>query len=161
MDIERLTKLAEWLENGAKHERISFDMREGIVVRKVEDVDPSSPDTCQTACCLAGAATQFFDPAWVERMWGDVWMGDRPAFFSEYSLYEDDDPTYSTDNTPIAFGGISGHAQDLLDLSWTQAHSLFTPGNFDADYNDPAWAARVIRRLIATGKVDWDAEKEA
>lgn len=62
-------------------------------------------------------------------------------------------------------GGDGGMPEDkataLLDLDCTTASNLFyggimtVDGQVDLEDITPAWAARCIRKLIATGEVDW------
>lgn len=40
MNIERLTKLAEWLENGALHNDVKFDMSKGIAITSIREMKP-------------------------------------------------------------------------------------------------------------------------
>lgn len=147
MNIERLTKIAEWLENGALHEHIKFDITNGFVFRLVpgSDVKP----TCATSCCLAGAAVQFFnDPAKliakaIELNWSRNFIG--------------------SDKQEIAWIVINGEARELLDLDILQADALFEPWfrgnqsflghNESEDFNDAALAAKTIRNFIATGGI--------
>lgn len=147
MNIERLTKLAEWLEAGAKHERITFDMTRGLAFKITEDFDPSKAAACATSCCIAGAAVQFFGNV-------DELVAADPLPQPHWHRVEE-----------FAWWRVRDEAELLLDLDYTKATSLFEPhcvygGGLD-DYNDPAWAARTIRRLIATGEVDWEATREA
>ena len=59
--------------------------------------------------------------------------------------------------------GSEACARGLLDLRLGQAEELFAP-NYPApaDWGDvtPAWAARCIRKLIATGEVDWEGTRD-
>ena len=53
-----------------------------------------------------------------------------------------------------------GQAQ--LGLTFEQAVRLFEPEGFSTGkYDSPAWGARVIRKLIATGEVDWAGTRRA
>jgi len=47
----------------------------------------------------------------------------------------------------------------ILGLSYRQRTDLFFPSLFDT--TDTEHAARVVRHLIATGEVDWNATREA
>lgn len=147
MNKKRLEKLAEWLEGGAKHKRLTFRMDRGYVF-ETKDFDPDKPTDCGVACCIAGAAMQFFAP---------VETAKRVA--REYKDYG-----WLEDQRGLDFDGKSGigeRAAELLNLTPEQAHHLFVPSRlFLSDYNDPAWAARTIRHLIATGEVDWEATRE-
>lgn len=61
-----------------------------------------------------------------------------------------------------------GIGADYLDLEYTQAKHLFTPGVFitvdgeevSAYAATPKQAAKVLRHLAATGEVDWDVACE-
>ncbi|MFQ6309882.1 hypothetical protein [Lysobacter capsici] len=161
MNTERLIKLAEWLEAGAKHERITFDMSKGIELRIPQEFEPSQATSCNSSCCLAGATIQFF---------GDV------RELADISF----DPWRSLDAgmqaRELNWWNIADQAEMLLDLSRTQASYLFKPWNYHifADlprernsnlnkseaFNDPAWAARTIRHLIATGEANWEATRQ-
>lgn len=167
MNTERLTKLAEWLEAGAPHERTEFNMSNGLVYYGVQSNDDGEPpdaeyvvNHCRTSCCIAGAAVQFFNtPArLLEKEWADT--------------------GYADGTESIGWLRVSLEATELLNLSVEQAAQLFTPqaryqmcmpnysdvveyerlkryGNLDS-YSDPAWAARTIRHFLATGEVDWE-----
>lgn len=142
MNIELLTKIAEWLEAGGKHEKKSFNMETGIRFHITDLNLKDDINDCRTSCCLAGAAVQF---------------GGETA-----KVYDNDG---SVDNykPEVNFGLVADEAQELLQLSEEQAEDLFTPNNRLGKslsyYNDAAWAARTIRHLIATGEVDWMAVK--
>lgn len=171
MNIERLTTLAEWLEAGAPHKRIKFDMSNGLVyygLRSNDDGEPPDAEYvvnhCRTSCCIAGAAVQFFN---------------TPARLLEQ---EWDHSGYAEGTETIGWLRVSLEAAELLDLSFEQAAQLFTPQaryqtrtrnysdvveyerykrycNLD-NYSDPAWAARTIRHFLATGKVDWEGNDQ-
>lgn len=157
MNIERLTRLAEWLEGGAMHHRINFDMNKGI---SIEEVPPTVEElsACGTSCCIAGAAVQFFDEDFDEWLRGMI----APT--------DDELEAVAGTETEVGWYSVLVKARRLLELSEKQAESLFEPharhdrftdrGDL-AYYNDPDWAARVIRNLIATGAVDWEGTKEA
>lgn len=149
MNTERLEHLARWLEGGAQHARVRFDMTTGYELI-AEEFNPDAPSDCGAVCCIAGAAVQFFAT--------DQEKLERHAAF-KIGLEEDDE------DEPLDWRVVFDQAQDLLELSREQAAELFVPGNGGEitdyagtlhSYNDPAWAARTIRHLIATGEVDWD-----
>lgn len=148
MNIDRLTKLAEWLEAGAPHERIRFDMREGIAFDP-EQFSPRDLANCGTSCCLAGAAVQFFGSA--QR------LSDDGALWGHFS------------GVPkLGWPDVRDEAMELLNLESPVADDLFQPigvADFDDEYlwffNDPARAAATVRKLIATGEVDWGFDPEA
>ncbi len=149
MHIPRLTQLAEWLEAGAPHKNgvDHFDMGHGVAVT-----------SCGTACCIAGAATQFFG--------GEV---GQSLLQEAKQVYEeelgDDLPTPRGEAPWQGDGlidGVFGHAMELLELDQNQARELFTPKPIDQNFWSlitPAEAAQTIRQLIATGEVDWSHSK--
>lgn len=143
MNEERLNILAEWLEGGAQHERITFDMSTGLAYDEIVELDPNKIAQCGSSCCIAGAAVQFFN---------------NPPAMIETALKKRD---INESKTEIPWWTVKEEAASLLDLDVKTAHLLFEPAGGEklAEYNDPYWAGRVIRRLIATGEVDWDACK--
>lgn len=141
MNTELLVKLAEWLEAGAPHERITFDMNEGIVITDRKFDPDKDIATCNTSCCLAGAAVMLFN---------------KPQALKDHIVDEGDFGPF------IAWQVVHAEARDVLDLDYEQSRKLFEPSFFfkydDLQaYNDPAWAARTVRHLIETGVVDWNA----
>ena len=153
MNIANLEFIAEWLEAGAPHKGKvkGFNIEVGVQARK------GDAPACGTTCCIAGAATQFFNDDD-----GSILRCARENF----SVWSDDDATAEADWDKVFF-----EAQDLLGLTFNQAQELFVPigtespdsifgnGNADwSDFNDPQKAARVIRNLIKTGTVDWSIE---
>lgn len=115
------------MSNGVKLEEAAFDKKD------LSD--------CQTSCCIAGAATQFFDKTWLDTLIAErLSTGELDADDLELPFYG----SY----------GVFYQAQELLDLDDEQAENLFTPGGryttSFAEYNNPAWAARTICHLIAT-----------
>lgn len=189
MHIERLTALANWLEGGAQHKLrignrdVVFDMNVGIkpLAGVGEEFDPSS---CGTACCVAGAAVEFFAPEEATKLIQRSW--EEAAGLIDDVITRGDDPTEMDDewwNDALAIGFQGGdpehplifeQAQKLLGLSHEQASMLFLPHEAIAgvgvdapliydppghvelrDYTDPAWGARTIRHGLATGRFDW------
>ena len=146
MNIERLTKIAEWLEGGAKHVNISFDMTKGLVITE-EALSAKDPTACGTVCCIAGAAIAF-NPGAVN----------KPALFGEHNYYAKDEIGEYT-KCEVNWERVFRNGMQVLGLTEVQAWKLFTPRGLSV-YNDPAWAARTIRRLIATGEVDWEAARD-
>jgi hypothetical protein len=158
MDNQRLEEIATWLEGGAKHESITFDMAKGIFVRTNVEIPASEVDltACSTSCCIAGAAVEFAhkdDVGYLHKLLdgGEV---DRDA--------------EGHDGYQGVWGIISHEAMELLDLDYDTANQLFRPDEYGngpygelEPYSDPAWAARVIRKLIATGEVDWAGTETA
>lgn len=136
MNKQRLAAIAEWLEGGAKHADVEFDMSVSLIPYDPENADHNK---CGTTCCIAGAAVHFFDP----------------KFEAAESPGEE-----------VSWFRVKDRALKLLDLDYVTGRVLFEPsstGSYDelADYNDPAWAARVVRNLIKTGSVDWDGMERA
>lgn len=154
MHIERLDYIARWLEAGAQHESKvkGFNMEVGVQIL------PGDTPACGAVCCIAGAATQFFNDE------------DGELINEAYQSSDDDDAGQA------AWGSVARKGQELLGLDGDQAESLFIPpGIFLRDFiyvngekqpnpakrswsefNDPQLAARVIRNLIATGEVNWE-----
>jgi len=141
MNIKRLTKLAEWLEGGAKHQHLWFDMGVGYQIID-EPLKKGDPLSCNTACCIAGAAFYFFMP--------------NDEVRKRLTLGEENSEDW---RTSISWRTLHGKARCLLALDWEQSTRLFTPHEYYPvelhEFTDPAWAARTIRHLIATGEVDW------
>jgi hypothetical protein len=144
MNIERLTKIAEWLEGGGKPNGVpaTFDMSSWLMKYGHDE-----KNECGTACCIAGAAVlKFGSPHDMARV-------------DEYSASAD------------------GIGMRLLELTEEDSDMLFCPDSYWPGMEegekepdgwpernegvDAAWAARTIRRLIATGEVRWDLTKEA
>ncbi len=150
MNVELLTKIAEWLEAGAPHEQnrgMRFDM-EHIIMLPSEN-EAQKENWCGTSCCIAGAAIAF----------------SAPQILKELHLHQRFDGEATTDGWD---DGV-----DLLDLDEGVAQYLFAPWDYEypEEVDDrqamgrwankpekitPAWAGRTIRHLIATGKVRWD-----
>lgn len=136
MNIELLDRIATWLEAGAPHESgISFNMNYLYSSNAGEawiDGEMVEQD-CGTACCIAGAALQF---------------GGKP------DLINPDD--FDADQDERGFE----EAAKLIGMEYKDAHALFYPEEtspFD-HYEEitPEYAARVVRKLIKTGEVDWE-----
>ena len=142
MNINRLKQLAEWLEAGAPHERITFDMSKGISFKVIESFDPKQIMACKTSCCMAGAAVQFFN---------------KPEALLRKELKESPQSFNIGESYELKWLSVKTHAASVLGLDKEKAELLFEP-NYGYDlhkFNDPQWAARTIRHLIATGEVDW------
>ncbi|WEM34450.1 hypothetical protein [Xanthomonas phage X1] len=148
MNRERLIYIAEWLEAGAPHKGKvkGFDISVGVQALK------SDAPSCGTTCCIAGAATQFFNDE-------DGELANAAFGFSEW---QEDDATNEAEWDAVFY-----EAQDLLELDHKTAVDLFIPvgatgiyaeGTNWSDFNDPYKTARVIRNLLETGKVDWSIE---
>lgn len=152
MNVQRLTKIAEWLEAGAPHVGIvtGFDMQNFI-----REGDAIGTNECGTSCCIAGAAVQFKQQREHRRRYrntselvGMLWENEKLR--SEYGN--------SSEHHEAAF-----LARKDLGLTADQARKLFY-GNYKQrrcwrqiplHEINAAWAARTIRHLIKTGKVDW------
>lgn len=145
MNIDALTEIAEWLEAGAPHkgDLTGFDM-----------TTYGLHNSCGTVACIAGAAVDFHRADLFQRALG------------------------SWSEAPIAVPPV---AREILGLTYNQSEVLFCPcDDTDEDYPDDrgdlcevyfeddedqdwirhgdidaAWAARTIRHLIATGRVNW------
>lgn len=132
MNKQRLSEMADWLEKGAPHKHIEFNMSCFMYPKLIDqNKDATKDNICGTICCLAGCATQFYHPE---------------AF--DYRTFLDQ----------IEYFGL---AKDALDLTYRQAKDLFYPRSrcgrgFNMQDITPFWAARTIRRLMKTGKVNWD-----
>lgn len=89
---------------------------------------------CGTVCCLAGAAQCFFDPKHTVKNLNKWW------------------PDWDW-----------SEAAELLGLDPTTADALFHPDQISDtmcwEHIKPKQAARVVRHLIETGKVDWTVFK--
>lgn len=179
MQTERLLALACWLENGAKHigkHQTVFDMSVGIRVNEPVGEYDFDPNACGTACCVAGAAVQFFAPAAAE----DWISGVKASLRDEATHYGELNETPARDDWYLEqqvgfFAGATGPrifevGSSVLGLTERQARMLFLPSERFAegdfvydppghaemrDYTDPAWAARVIRRGVETGDFNW------
>lgn len=172
MQTERLLALANWLEGGAKHKLkihgrdVVFDMAKGIQVM-AEFGEDFEPNSCATACCVAGAAVEFFMPEKAAALLHDIHdkLNNRIGV-DEFDKYDELDWDWEAQ---VGWDEVGKTAQALLGLSAKQAHMLFKPADsseeheyetdeFDefTNYTDPAWAARVIRRGVATGDFNWN-----
>lgn len=148
MNIDRLEYLAKWLEAGAPHERVRFDMSYGILFESVpQTLEEALQPACETFSCLAGAAIQFFQ----EGDWFKVLFDRTPMLLPGDKGRE------------LQWASIREEAERLLGLDRLTAERLFEPVRWSSRYdehrhhNDTAWAARTIRHLIATGEANWDA----
>lgn len=147
MNIDRLTYIAQWLEAGAPHlgKVQGFNISVGI---KAISSDPE----CGTVCCIAGAATQFFN--------------DEDGYLVRRAIEDIDSAAPSAGEAPWDLVFIE--AMNLLDLTEDQATALFIPvgesnslsldgvQRYWSDFNDPIKAAKVIRNFIETNEVNWD-----
>ena len=142
-----LAKVAEWLEDGAPHVRVSeegrrldnFDMEYGVIHN----------NSCGTSCCVAGAICQF------EGL-GSLKGNDLPFFgdngASKYATMLLLGKVYPDET----FSGISGPKDlDALFCPWL----YFEPKDGDNDcaaYSNTSDAAKVIRHYIATNEINWE-----
>lgn len=128
-----LIKVAEWLEDGAKHVKVKghsigmFDMEQAVA---------HQGDSCGTACCIAGAVVQF------EGLISPVKFGSKDFF----------------DGTEEGVGTL---ATNHLGISEAEAEELFEPWQcfgYDVytEFSDPQRAAKVVRHYLKTGIIDWD-----
>ena len=138
MNREKLEVLAQWLEAGAPHQNNvdKFDMREGIRV-----------DGCGTTCCIAGAAVQFFGNGEAEVMYAGAFERYNERGVGKVPFY----PDSPGERTVMSFGA------ELLDLTDKQASELFTPSQYEYDWDKitPAHAATAIRNFLKTGEINW------
>lgn len=144
MHIERLTKIAEWLEGGAVHENLTFDMDSGLVLTE-KAWAAGDLAACGTSCCIAGAAVAFFS--------GDE---DKNILLSGEASWVG----RHHDRREAGWYAVRQLAQDLLGLDYGEANKLFTPRIYSLMAVDAAWAARTVRHLIETGAVEWDYNRE-
>lgn len=152
MNKQLLGELAEWLEGGAKHKYVTFGMGVGILVKKTRKDRLKDIRTCKTVCCLAGAAVQFYN---------------EPQKILERAI-EETHPKYGKQygkaDRQLPWSDVSDEAKHVLGLDNLTAATLFFPPAWSDDTGEssitPAWAARVVRHLIATGVVDWLGNKD-
>jgi hypothetical protein len=127
----RLIEVAEWLERGGDEYRgvARFDMR----CWKEEAA-------CGTVCCIGGALQMFNRELLREKV--------RAKMYAPDYLDSEDLEILLDEHVPAIIG-----------LSEEEADLLFYPA---PGLRDRAWrakpqqAAKVIRHLLATGKVDWN-----
>ena len=142
--VKALEKVIAWLEAGAPHVKIAegveidvFDMEYSV------ETDYSFGDGyCGTACCIAGAVCQF------EMLGMDRRAKDNSLAWSLMSG---------------SGGGVLEITTEYLGISEEDAYSLFTPFDFCIEselYNNPKHAAKVVRKFIDTGIVDWELDEE-
>lgn len=141
-----LVKVAEWLEAGAPHVRISeegrrldsFDMEYGVI----------HSNSCGTSCCVAGAICQFEELGRLKGMDLSFFGDNGVAKYATMLLLGKDYP----DGT---FSVISGPRDlDALFCPWYHFAPIDGENECEA-YNNTADAAKVIRHYIATNEIDW------
>lgn len=157
---ERLDTLARWLEAGAPHDKLVFDMAVGIVYRIPLEEDEKE-NLCQTSCCLAGAAVEFFDPSTDDERMEVAEYLEADQHCELYQMMWSDVRHRANE---LLFGpepDIDPNDGDEYDSYISTIDKLFVPsarfGGDLGDYNDPAWAARTLRRFMDTLEVDWRA----
>lgn len=126
MNVDRLSEIASWLEAGAHHEHITFNMDCALIPSLI---DPSLPATKHNIrsvnCCIMGIAAMTYCQ----------------------DLFNDD----TNVSSDIHYLEVAQKALGLTsDQAWTLFYGSVSPNT------PPQWAAKVIRHLIKTGKVDWD-----
>lgn len=126
MNIDRLSEIAVWLESDVKTTKgVSEFDMRGFIENPLNH-------QCGTCCCIAGAAIQF----------------SRVAPFANH---------FEATTCQDMHESFSETAANLLGLDEVKADDLFFGRGYGVDLTQitPAWAARCIRKLIATGEVDW------
>jgi hypothetical protein len=133
MNVERLVAIAEWLEAGAPE-------RDGVSGFCMESFQQER--SCGTVCCIAGAANSFWSPLKNQ-------IDTRDLKSDSYPL-----ATRAAELLGVEFGPLP-----LQGLAWDLF--MIEGDDFLMRRITPAWAARCIRKLIATGEVDWTGTREA
>ncbi|WKV20522.1 hypothetical protein 16Q_129 [Pseudomonas phage 16Q] len=135
---QSLIKVAEWLEDGAKHVNINnghkidqFDMEHAV-----------TNNGCGTACCIAGAIVQF--------------EGLIKPVLSGSAAFKD----VVDDETNEVVEGVCTLATNHLGIDESDASKLFVPWDYFeydsySEFSDPDRAAEVVRHYLETGVVDW------
>ena len=143
--VKALEKVITWLEAGAPHVEIA----KGIEIDVFDMEYAVAPDTeygagyCGTACCIAGAVCQF------EMLGMD--KRDKDNSLPWYSSLRDD------------IIGVLEVTTEYLGISEKDAEPLFIPFDYGIEpevYNNPKHAAKVVRKFIDTGIVDWELSGE-
>lgn len=135
MNIERLNILADYIEKQMPETRV-FNMAVfGDFVR-------SDDHPCKTAACIGGHAVMLFGDA------PDGWTkpDSLPAAMSRVEAWVGD---------PGGAKCIGELAADLLGLKPAAAAGLFLPHGIFLPDITPSDAARTLRHLARTGRVDW------
>ena len=137
--VKALEKVITWLKVGAPHVKIAegveidvFDMEYSV------ETNYDFGDACGTACCIAGAVCQF------EMLGMDKRYKDNSLPWSDY-------------------GGVLEITTEYLGISEEDADQLFVPFDYGIEpevYNNPKHAAKVVRKFIDTGIVDWKLDEE-
>jgi hypothetical protein len=144
MNKERLLKLADAIENKTDP-KIGFQMENYITTVKANIRERH----CETACCIAGFANALFDTS-------------KYLQFQKLQAKRRDIIPYGNFGEIASFGK---NASNILGLASEDSNMLFYPedycilpsGEDFLEYKDITRkdAAKVIRHLVATGKVDW------
>lgn len=135
--VVALTKVAEWLENGAPH--VVLDKAGRVIDRFDMNYGVDQSSGCGTSCCIAGAIVQF------EGL-GDLYSGGL-GFWGDHGV----------ETLAHNFIGDDRRTLNMLFLPW----DYFEPvdgENYDEQarpFSDPEKAAKVVRHYLATGEVDW------
>jgi hypothetical protein len=145
MNIERLIEIAEILETRSYTEQFDVGFNMAYVITPAAEPTHLGPLTnkeeheCGTTCCIAGIAALRYRPE---------------MFHKDYVIYD------SVFISPLY--GVVDIAEEVLGLDSETAESLFFPldgivAGSNINWRDikPETAAKVIRNLVATGKVDW------
>lgn len=175
MNKQLLHQVANWLEAGAPH--ATFKMELGVYVETPleyeQTADPYGADRildraneCGTTCCIAGAALALAN---VPGMPSGAAEFNRSAINVAYEIESCPESSGILEGTESksalapSWYRTSVMARDLLGLDADTAQALFLAQGAGADLTkiDEAWAARCIRKLIATGEVDWEGTREA
>lgn len=146
MNKERLTQIAEWLEEGApiRGNVTGFNMECFITEEYNENYQP-----CGTICCIGGAAVAFFGPPELFQAYAKGDHVREPASYAagRYLDLSSDEATslfYASDDF---IGGA---------LVWREEREEDLLPDITTD-----WAARCIRKFIETGDVDWMGTRAA
>lgn len=143
--VKALEKVITWLEAGAPHVKIAEGIEIDVFAMEysVETEHDLGDGYCGTACCIAGAVCQF-------EMLG---MDKRSK---NNSLPWDSSSRADTI-------GVLEITTEYLGISEEDAELLFRPFDYGIEpevYNNPQHAAKVVRKFIATGVVDWELDEE-
>jgi hypothetical protein len=151
VNAARLAQIAAWLEAGGWDGVRGFDMRASLGFNDMDPFHPARHITEGHHCAIDGAAVSFFGD--LENAATSCKEARTGGWFADEDY-------------------VIRHAARVLELGRDTALALFLPsmskqwngspmrGPDIDDFNDPAWAARVIRKLIATGVVDWSGCSE-
>lgn len=139
MNHQLLDSVAFWLEAGGDDGRRRFNIGVGHCIPR--------DGGCGTVCCIAGF---ICDEIAADCTRAEAHGGVRclnPATLSPHFAPEDGIMVKD-----VGWYFLITAASEALGIDEEMANHLFTP-NFAIV--DAAWAARVVRKLMATGEVDW------